>query len=44
MWLVVGLLLLAIRTRKEEANLEASFGDDCREYAARTGRFVPRLR
>jgi len=42
-WIVPGLLLLAIRSRKEEANLEARFGDAWRAYAARTGRFVPRL-
>ena len=36
-------LLLAIRTRKEEENLLARFGDDYRNYMQRTGRFVPRL-
>ncbi len=36
-------LLLAIRTRKEEENLIARFGDDYRNYLRRTGRFVPRL-
>ncbi len=36
-------LLLAIRTRKEEENLLARFGDDYRKYMQRTGRFVPRL-
>ena len=36
-------LLLAIRTRKEEQNLVARFGDDYRKYMQRTGRFVPRL-
>ena len=41
-WIVPGLLL-AIRSRKEEANLEARFGDAWRAYAVRTGRFVPRL-
>ena len=35
-------LLLAIRTRKEEENLIARFGDDYRNYMRRTGRFVPR--
>lgn len=39
----VVFLLLAIRTRKEEANLIARFGDDYRNYMQRTGRFVPRL-
>ena len=36
-------MLLAIRTRKEEENLIARFGDDYRNYMRRTGRFVPRL-
>jgi len=36
-------LLLAIRTRKEEENLIARFGDHYRNYMQRTGRFVPRL-
>jgi len=36
-------LLLAIRSRKEEENLIARFGDDYRNYMQRTGRFVPRL-
>jgi protein-S-isoprenylcysteine O-methyltransferase Ste14 len=39
----VVFLLLAIRTRKEEENLVARFGDDYRHYMQRTGRFVPRL-
>jgi protein-S-isoprenylcysteine O-methyltransferase Ste14 len=44
--LVVGataFVLLAIRSRKEEANLELRFGDDYRRYRARTGAFLPRL-
>ncbi len=36
-------VLLAIRTRKEEENLLARFGDDYRDYMQRTGRFVPRF-
>jgi len=39
----VAILLLVIRTRKEEENLIARFGDDYRNYMQRTGRFVPRL-
>jgi protein-S-isoprenylcysteine O-methyltransferase Ste14 len=39
----VMFLLLVIRTRKEEENLIARFGDDYRNYMQRTGRFVPRL-
>jgi protein-S-isoprenylcysteine O-methyltransferase Ste14 len=39
---VVFLGLIALRTGKEEANLEARFGDAYREYKARTGRFLPR--
>jgi protein-S-isoprenylcysteine O-methyltransferase Ste14 len=47
-WFVFGagclmFLLLVIRTRKEEENLIARFGDDYRNYMQRTGRFVPRL-
>lgn len=45
-FLAIGLavfLLLAIRTRKEEENLIARFGDSYRNYMQRTGRFVPRL-
>jgi protein-S-isoprenylcysteine O-methyltransferase Ste14 len=40
---VAVLLLLAIRTRKEEENLIARFGDEYRSYMQRTGRFVPML-
>jgi protein-S-isoprenylcysteine O-methyltransferase Ste14 len=36
-------VLLAIRTRKEEENLIARFGDEYRNYMRRTGRFIPRL-
>ena len=43
LWIVPALALLAVRTRTEEANLEARFGDAWRAYAARTGRFVPKL-
>lgn len=35
--------LLVIRTRTEEANLVARFGDRYRTYMSRTGRFVPRI-
>ena len=35
--------LLAIRCRKEEANLIARFGDDYRKLMERTGRFWPRF-
>lgn len=31
------------RVRQEEANLTASFGEGYREYARRTGRFIPRF-
>jgi protein-S-isoprenylcysteine O-methyltransferase Ste14 len=40
---LAGLVLLAIRTRQEESHLEARFGEAWRRYAARTGRFLPRL-
>jgi protein-S-isoprenylcysteine O-methyltransferase Ste14 len=47
-WLVLligipAFVLLAIRSRKEEANLLARFGDDYRQYRERTGAFIPRL-
>ena len=38
------LSLLAIRTRVEERNLLARFGDDYRNYMERTGWFFPRFR
>ena len=41
---LVGFVLLAVRSVREEANLEARFGDAYREYRRRTGRFLPRLR
>ena len=40
---LTAVALLAIRTRKEEENLIARFGDDYRNYMKRTGRFTPRL-
>lgn len=42
-WIVPTLVLLMIRTKQEEQNLEARFGDAWCEYAAHTGRFIPRL-
>ena len=38
------LLLLVVRTRTEEENLLARFGDAYRAYVVRTGRFLPRIR
>ena len=40
---VVGVFLLIIRTRTEEQNLVARFGDSYRAYMDRTGRFLPRI-
>ena len=40
---VFTLLLLALRTPKEEQRLIERFGDDYRRYIATTGRFFPRL-
>jgi protein-S-isoprenylcysteine O-methyltransferase Ste14 len=40
---VVLFCLLVIRTRIEEANLVARFGDSYRTYMERTGRFLPRI-
>ncbi len=45
LFLAGGLLfvLIMIRTRKEEENLVARFGDRYRAYMQRTGRFLPRM-
>ncbi|MGH9384342.1 MAG: methyltransferase family protein [Vicinamibacterales bacterium] len=40
---VVLLCLLIIRTRTEEENLVARFGDNYRRYMKRTGRFLPNI-
>ena len=40
---VVLLCVLVVRTRTEEANLVARFGDSYRQYMERTGRFVPKI-
>jgi protein-S-isoprenylcysteine O-methyltransferase Ste14 len=40
----VVFVLLAVRSRTEEAMLLARFGEPYREYRQRTGRFLPRLR
>jgi protein-S-isoprenylcysteine O-methyltransferase Ste14 len=47
-WLIgltslVVLTLLAVRTKKEEQMLIERFGDQYRDYMARTGRFFPRI-
>jgi protein-S-isoprenylcysteine O-methyltransferase Ste14 len=39
----VVVALLIVRTRTEEENLVARFGDSYRAYIARTGRFFPRM-
>jgi len=36
-------MLLVIRTRTEEENLVARFGDEYRKYMQRTGRVLPRI-
>ncbi len=38
------ICLFIVRTRKEEENLLARFGDPYRTYVERTGRFLPRRR
>jgi len=48
-WCILALLIvfwpiLLQRTKMEEANLIASFGDEYVEYMKQTGRFFPRLR
>jgi protein-S-isoprenylcysteine O-methyltransferase Ste14 len=40
----IAFLVLAVRTRIEEAKLIERFGDDYRDYMKRTGRFFPRLK
>jgi len=40
---VIVFSLLALRSRVEEEQLLARFGEPYREYRARTGRFVPRI-
>jgi protein-S-isoprenylcysteine O-methyltransferase Ste14 len=40
---VAVLALLAIRTPKQEQMLIERFGQQYRDYMARTGRFVPRI-
>lgn len=40
----LALLLVRLRLPLEEAELEARFGQRYRDYARRTGRFLPRLR
>ena len=42
-WSLVVMTLLAIRTPKEERMLIERFGDDYRNYMAKTGRFLPRV-
>lgn len=46
-WLGVGmitpLVILLLRTSKEEARLIETFGDEYRKYMQRTGRFLPRV-
>jgi protein-S-isoprenylcysteine O-methyltransferase Ste14 len=37
------LILLVVRTAKEEQMLIDRFGDDYRRYMVTTGRFFPRL-
>ena len=46
-WFLIGgaslaLVLVRLRLPKEEAQLEARFGEEYRDYARRTGRFLPR--
>jgi protein-S-isoprenylcysteine O-methyltransferase Ste14 len=46
-FLATGLVILGLlvtRTKIEEANLVARFGDAYRNYMKRTGRFVPKMR
>jgi protein-S-isoprenylcysteine O-methyltransferase Ste14 len=40
---IAGFVVLAMRTRIEEAKLIERFGDDYRDYMQQTGRYMPRL-
>lgn len=40
---LAAMVLLVVRTPKEEQKLVEKFGDQYRAYMARTGRFVPRI-
>ena len=40
---LAAIVLLVVRTPKEEQKLVEKFGDQYRAYMARTGRFVPRI-
>ena len=40
---LAGIMMLVRRTRIEETKLTERFGDEYRSYAAKTGRFFPRL-
>ena len=42
--LIFGFIVILARLPKEEANLRARFGADYDAYAARTGRFFPKIR
>jgi len=41
--IILGFVLLAIRTRIEEAKLVERFGEEYRVYSRRTGRFFPKF-
>lgn len=43
LFLLPSFLMLIWRTRYEEANLAARFGDEYRTYMQQTGRFLPKL-
>jgi protein-S-isoprenylcysteine O-methyltransferase Ste14 len=43
LFLAAAFVVLMWRVPKEEANLIATFGDEYRQYMARTGRFIPRF-
>ncbi len=43
-WGVIPFVFVVIRTRIEEQKLTERFGDAYRDYVAKTGKFLPRLR
>ena len=38
------LIVIIVRTPREEAQLLSTFGDEYRKYMRRTGRFLPRMK
>jgi protein-S-isoprenylcysteine O-methyltransferase Ste14 len=41
--LAIGMILILVRTSREEALLLAAFGDNYADYQAKTGRYLPKV-